>query len=497
MTDDLRVSSLSAKYDFGFATFISDTSYLDRTSTAVEDITELLEVAFGGTPPVPGLQNWKGYNLDISYTHAWQQELRLTSNDPHAPITWTTGLYYRTASQGLQQLEGQDLLPLNPLILAATGYPYSVVFPNPDFVYNGQALSGYGFSRAEDISEAAFADVGWAITSSLKLDLGVRYEHVVVEHQVNFDAGPLDGATAQNTLPDASSNPITPKASLTYQFTDTSMVYASAAKGFRPGGGNLVFTGDPQCQAALHALGLTQSPQSFAPDNLWTYEVGTKDRFFDRRLSIDGSVYYTRWTDIQTSVGLNDGCNNQYIANAGKAISQGFDLQLSGVILDGLTATANVGYTHAYYPGTLLVYAPTPGQPPPGIIEAAGDRITGISPWTANVNAQYTIDVGKLWADAKTYLRADYRWLDANPRPDPRDANANLVTIPYQAPSYGILNLRLGVTHGGLDLSAYVNNATHARPLLGYTDVVPNSTVFYTATTIRPLTAGVTAWYRF
>ncbi len=53
MTDDLRVSSLSVKYSFPQFSFISDTSYLDRTSTAVEDTKYSLAAIYHGQPCDP------------------------------------------------------------------------------------------------------------------------------------------------------------------------------------------------------------------------------------------------------------------------------------------------------------------------------------------------------------------------------------------------------------------------------------------------------------
>ena len=47
-----------------------------------------------------------------------------------------------------------------------------------------------------------------------------------------------------------------------------------------------------------------------------------------------------------------------------------------------------------------------------------------------------------------------------------------------------------------VDLSAFVNNATNADPLLGLTHASVSDPL-YSATAIRPLTVGVTGLYRF
>jgi len=55
----------------------------------------------------------------------------------------------------------------------------------------------------------------------------------------------------------------------------------------------------------------------------------------------------------------------------------------------------------------------------------------------------------------------------------------------------------LGAVRSGLDISAFVNNATHAKPHLAYNDIgIPGSPLAY-FWAIRPLTGGITALYRF
>jgi len=67
-------------------------------------------------------------------------------------------------------------------------------------------------------------------------------------------------------------------------------------------------------------------------------------------------------------------------------------------------------------------------------------------------------------------------------------------SVPNQG--YGVLNLRLGVVHGGLDVSAFVSNLTNADPILGLTHASLTDSL-YSATAIRPRTMGVTGLYRF
>jgi outer membrane receptor protein involved in Fe transport len=78
------------------------------------------------------------------------------------------------------------------------------------------------------------------------------------------------------------------------------------------------------------------------------YEFGSKGSFFDRKLAIEASVYLIDWTNIQTQVYLPS-CGEAFTANRGKAVSQGFDLQMAAIPLAGLKLGLNIGYTNAYY----------------------------------------------------------------------------------------------------------------------------------------------------
>ena len=493
MTDDLNVSSLAIKYALTGVTFQSDTSYLDRRAHAVDDFTHAAEFIFSGTPFVPGLSpDYHDYFNDTTFTHAIQQEFRLSSQDPSARVSWVAGLYYRHSLESVVQCLPGSLDPLTEAIAGENTFQFT---GNQDYTLsNGQVCNAFTDFRTTDISEAAFGEVTVEIVPRLKANLGVRVEHAVVEHQNQVSAGPLDGLTyADQNLPDQVSNPVTPRFGLTYQYTDNDMVYVSAAKGYRSGGANgATSIGNPLCTPSLTALGLSIVPSSYDPDSLWSYEIGAKDSLFDRRLAIQASAFVIDWSNIQTSVNLPS-CAEVFTANRGKAVSRGFDLQLAAILAEGLKLGASVGYTDAYYPDAAYG-APTNGVIP--LLNAAGDKLPNVLPWTAAVNVEYSHDISPLWSDARSYIRVDYRWLSAENPINPNTASYDPEVDQNLNPAYGMLNLRLGVVHGGLDLSAYVNNATRSDPVLTYAHDAIGDPIFY-GTAIRPLTLGVTGYYRF
>jgi hypothetical protein len=97
------------------------------------------------------------------------------------------------------------------------------------------------------------------------------------------------------------------------------------------------------------------------------------------------------------------------------------------------------------------------------------------------------LDAEHIWPAQDQAVSQASRWLDAEPRRSPNDAGYDPQYDPYTNEAYSLVNLRLGVTHGGLDLSAFVNNATRTNPRLGYFNYGPDNPLV-SATAIRPLT---------
>lgn len=79
----------------------------------------------------------------------------------------------------------------------------------------------------------------------------------------------------------------TPRAILNWQYTDSNMLYVSAAKGVKAGGFNNAI--DP-------------NDQSYdAAENI-TYEIGSKNTFFDGQMTLNAALYYVDWTGLQGGI---------------------------------------------------------------------------------------------------------------------------------------------------------------------------------------------------
>ena len=119
---------------------------------------------------------------------------------------------------------------------------------------------------------------------------------------------------------------MTPKAVLSWQPDHDNLLYASASKGFRPGGPNVGV--GTICGSNLSCARAHQAPGQYSSDSLWSYEIGSKNTFLDHTLQINASLFYIDWNNIQQNVYL-PACGEQFTANLGKAKSEGGDIEMS------------------------------------------------------------------------------------------------------------------------------------------------------------------------
>ncbi|MGA9916336.1 MAG: hypothetical protein WBR17_27760, partial [Paraburkholderia sp.] len=284
-------------------------------------------------------------------------------------------------------------------------------------------------------------------------------------------------------------------------------VYVSAAKGFRPGGPNTAVGNI--CTGDLASLGQSQAPGQFASDSLWSYEIGSKNTFLEHTLQINTSLFYVDWRNIQQNVYLPS-CGEQFTANLGNAKSEGGDIEILYKPIEALTFDLTAAYTDARLTKTscagILTFNgsqcvgtdPTTGIALTGAPLASNGNALPSAPWAFTASTEYHFPE---WAGRKPYLRLDYQYSTAQksllPGQDPANG-LNDTTIPG-LPIVSNLSARAGLRFNGFDLSVYGNNLTNAHPRMYETRDVSDSATdtLYFGRSVRPLTVGVTATYRY
>jgi iron complex outermembrane receptor protein len=525
--DPFTLSAIKLKWDVGFASFFSNTSFYDRNQNATSDYTQYLRATWSSIPSfipsgTPAYQypntlpaaGDHGYALFQDDQRNFYQEFRLASNDKDALVTWSTGLFYSHLSENVPESIYDPTL--NNEVIAHTGGADSICVPSVAYLAcpNGLIFNG-PVDKVVDKQLAAFGEVGFKLTDTLKATAGLRVSRLDYSGSV-WETGPFLG-TQIVTQSSATEKPVTPKAVLTWQPDRDDMMYVSASKGFRPGGPNVGV--GTICQGNLNSLGLSSVPGQYSSDSLWSYEIGSKNTFLDHKLQINASVFYIDWSNIQQNVYL-PACGEQFTANLGKAKSEGGDIEILYRPIDPLTLDLTAAYTDARLTKTSCAGALTydtansscvaPNEAAARPIATNGDALLG-APWSFTASSEYHFPE---WQGRTPYFRADFQHSTAQKSLLPgQDSNNGLFdnTLPG-LPVVNNLSLRAGLRFNGFDISAYANNVTDAHPLMfeardiapyagapgtGASELGPTTDNLYFARGVRPRTIGVTATYRY
>jgi iron complex outermembrane recepter protein len=220
-----------------------------------------------------------------------------------------------------------------------------------------------------------------------------------------------------------------------FKFTPELMIYARLASGYRAGGPNLT--------ASLYDL-----PPSFKPDKTNNYEVGFKGEFLDHTFSVDTSVYYIDWNDIQLQ--LNNRVHQiNYFSNASRAKSQGLELFVEGRPLARLTVSAWIALNLAEL---------TQGFPPTSAAYGVrGDRLPYANRFSGNLSADWEFPfAGKL----NGVVGASVSYVGA--RQGPFTPSPERQTFP----SYTQTDVRAGAKYDLWSANLFVNNVADKRGLL-------------------------------
>jgi outer membrane receptor protein involved in Fe transport len=298
-----------------------------------------------------------------------------------------------------------------------------------------------------DRERAEFIDVTYKPTEQLQFSAGVRRAYLAHEGAYTAD-GPLNGGTSgpPDTYSNASEHDTAPRYTAKYQYAPNQMVYASAAKGFRIGGTNSVLP--PICDADLAALGI-RNGGAFNSDSLWSYEIGSKNSFLDDRIRTRAAAYKINWKGIQQSVYL--ACTFNVVANSGAAESKGAELEMDMALIDHLTLNLSAGYEDAK-----ITEATDASR------TVVGQQLTGVPKWSGSATAQYVIPLG----ERSAFLRAQYEYTGAR-------KSFNNIAPPEGRPlsSYGLLNLRTGISQGPWELTLSARNVFNKLGVIG--DLIP------------------------
>ncbi|WP_311270786.1 TonB-dependent receptor [Sphingobium sp. WCS2017Hpa-17] len=333
-------ASLKIDYEFAPFTLTSVSAYNDTSIDLIEDLDWMPQ-------SILGARQLRGYE-------SFSQEIRLSSPSSQK-LRWTAGAYLLDAKKSI---DTTVLISPDP---TASELPPSAYIPLP--------VAG----ADEDIlTKAVYAQINYSATDALELTAALRYDNDKRTQTNRLLPGPKR---------EASFDEWQPKLSVKYSFSPDSMVYATAARGFRSGGFN-------------PPTGVF--PAIYRPEVADTLEIGTKNSLADRKLTLNAAAFYMRYKDQQVFV-LN--VADQGIVNVAKTDIYGFELEAQARPTRNLQLGASLGFIDTKikdYDGTALF---------------RGNKVPLTYRWSYTLFGQYRVPIAD---DRALIARIDYSGRSGN-----------------------------------------------------------------------------------
>lgn len=478
--DQLLVGSLNltASLDWlGGVDLVSVTAYQSRDADARDDgiaSNGSWVVGFGFDDNYTALDpNFANFGTDVRQL---TQELRLVTTG-NQPLQLVAGLYFGRLRQ------------VDDIVYSFEGSPASVLQ-----TYGVVANESYfGRDRFRETEYAAFLNAEYRLTDHITAAAGTRLTRYnqSLARGAAFPAFDDPGDLANPARLTARETKLTPRFALTYRDDGGWLIYASAAEGFRTGGGNPPENLRGVCP---NRADLPTQPDQFDSDSAWSYEIGARGSVAGGRLQFGAAAFRVDWSDIQTAVLFTCSDNSvvSFVDNAGTARIEGLELEASASLTPTLTLVGSLAYTDDRF---------TQDTPEAG--KAAGDPIGYVPEWTANIGVDFAAD-RPLFGDWRPYASADYRHVAR--RDDPNYGVRANPDFGADLPAQNIVDARVGFRSDRFDLSLFVRNLTNADVALSQLALFATNAFRPTGidtrtqrdeVVLRPRTFGLTARMRF
>jgi iron complex outermembrane receptor protein len=411
---DVYGISLTADWEVAGLNVKSITAYRDGDVDFSRD---------GDNSPAPYVETFN--NTD---QNQFSQELHVSGKAFSDRLDWLVGAYYFNENA----IDHTDVILADGLFDALEALPFPLIplgpwpcpqppgsplpcIGGPGNPINQQFDLRFDVYNEMDIeSVALFGQGTWHLTDRWTITGGLRQtweskDYLLIHrrlHAGTFVVPPTEIGDDWSEL--------TPRAGTEYQWTEDLMTYFVASRGFKSGG----FNGRPTTQEAV---------ESYDPEFVWSYEIGVKSEWLERRLRLNAAAFHNDYTDIQlTSVRATpEGNLLLVVENAGEANVDGFEIEMVAKPAHWLDLSAGLGYTDAEY-----------SKLNPGATVTEDTKFIQTPEWTFNASVQLTWPLAD-WGTVR--LRGDYSYRDDMFM----DANN---TEALRQDGYGLVNARLAFT---------------------------------------------------
>jgi len=312
----------------------------------------------------------------------------------------------------------------------------------------------------------------WRFAPDLSLITGLRFNHDVLRYTyTQLGGGTIDTANSSD------SNIVVGDISFKYQFAPNTMAYVSYTRGYAPSVFNTgIYSGG---NAAAPAASLPVTGQ----EHINSYEIGSKGLYFDQRLQLNASLFYTQYINYQIQTSESFPGNPAPILgleSAGKARTEGVEIDAAYAA----TPLTRVGADLALINATFIDYNGAPcwgngvtqttaqgcypvvvnGVPTGGTAQnVSGSTMPNSPHFKGTVYAEQRVLFGA--SSIEGFVGSDFAYRSA----DQFQPDQNPETIQG---GFGLLDVNFGVRDksGKWSATAFINNVTDHHYLVDMED---------------------------
>jgi outer membrane receptor protein involved in Fe transport len=467
----LEMHTLEFDYEFSFAKLHSSTAYYTDEKVGQADYFSqgfafYCDISFtdiGGcfNSNVPG--NRSALITFNNIGEGVNHETRLVSTGD-GKLNWIAGFYYSNTKMSREFVEvipdpdgagtGAGLDQLNTIRFGGK----VLASPKPD--------EGYFEGFSSDYTEVAlFGELTYQITPRWRAMIGARvfnYEDESERELIDY-AGDFINESNKATVKDEAVSYF--RFNTAFDITPTLLGYFTASQGFRRGGSN------PFRNLNSTTRVISDQVKNYGPDSTDNFEIGLKGTMFDRKLSIETSIYQIIWRDTQTYYSQSiSGFPVNGTINGPDAISRGWEFSTRYRFNDNWSATFATAVAEAEWNETknYCTYNFATGVTPvlcggssgfSGRTYEKGGELGGTPNGRYDFGVRYNRtlnDDSRIWASLRGTRRGEV--LSDRCDTDP--------CTTYRYPSYTVLNVSAGWRNDNWDVSTWVTNLVDERAIV-------------------------------
>ncbi len=375
---------------------------------------------------------------EIEHSNAYSQEFRLQSQRGGfatfgGKLEWLLGgIYYRENTKRTDHLIFGPDSAISSIV--RTFDLIGVVAPLMP------GVDTFDTPFTNDVTTTSFAVYGqgkWQFTDRLSVTGALRWTSDEKDATISIISPrpglpPAPESFAVDLNPNWSS--VDGKLTADYRFSRDGIVFATFAKGSKSGGFQFA-TFDPVTSSVV-----------FGPETLYSYEVGVKSSFLNRRATLNATAFYYDYKDQQLLGTIPTEGQAAFlvaIVNAGTSTIKGGEVELQVAPTRGLKLAGSYAYLDARYDEFLFA---------PGV-DNSGNRMPRSPKHMINLSADATTRLGP----GEGFFHVDWNWQSKFYF----EFDEGLTPFSTQK-AFGLLNVHAGYQLGPWRATAWAKNLTDA-----------------------------------